>query len=363
MPIINEPRVRAAEGSATEDVAQQAAAQEKAGNWDAAAAFYSRTFHSALAAGESERAADALRGQARVRLQQRRFEEAEELADLSLELAERHGRIHATARALNVLGIIRYSRQDWAAAEEYYHRALARALDLGDDELIGLTCQNLGVIASIRGDFREARARFLECIGSFVRSGSTANAMTAYNNLGLASSEMSEWMESEVYFGRGIEIAERLHHLPSIGALYSSLAEPLIRVGEIERAHDALDRAERAATHIEDRGVLADIARRRGEIARLEGDLAGAEEHLAHALAITDSPELDLERASVLREMGEVRAAQGRWAEAREQCERALALFRLHSTAEAASVERRLGELAARPQAVDDLELFSASSA
>ncbi|HEU4453316.1 MAG TPA: tetratricopeptide repeat protein [Longimicrobium sp.] len=353
MPIINEPRVRAADGPAAEDVAQQAAVQERAGNWDAAAALYAQTFRSSLHEGLTERAADALRGQARIRVQQRRFDEAEELADLSLELAQRHGLAQAAARALNVLGTIHHSRQDWPRAEGYYGRALELALDMGDDELTGLTCQNLGVVASIRGDFREARSRFLECVGSFVRSGSTANAMLAYNNLGLASSDMREWMEAEVYFSRGIEIAERLHHLPSTGMLHSNLAEPLIQVGDVQRARESLDRAEAAAGHVGDRAVLSDVARRRGILARTEGDLDDAEAHLQRALDVAGDPELGVERALALRELGEVRAAQGRWEDAAATFRLSIALFRSRgAVADAGVAERKLTELSARRVAV-----------
>jgi tetratricopeptide (TPR) repeat protein len=346
MPIINEPRVRAAEGSATEDVAQRATVEERAGNWEAAAALYAHTFRSALHGGEPDQAVDALRGQARMRLQQRRFEEAEELAELCLELARGYDLPVAIARGLNVLGLIRFWHRGGEAAEQLYLSALEMALDLGDDELVGLVCQNLGVVANVRGDFREARSRYLEGIGSFVRSGSTANAMLAYNNLGMASADLQEWMEAEVYFSRGIEIAERLGHAPSAGMLYSNLAEPLIRVSEFDRARQSLDRAEAAASRIDDHTTLADVARYRGAMARLEGDLAGAEEHLARALRITDLPEPGLERAEVLRELGELRAAQGRRGDALEAFRAAAGLFAaLGGVADARITEARCAEV------------------
>jgi tetratricopeptide (TPR) repeat protein len=202
------------------------------------------------------------------------------------------------------------------------------------------------VVASVRGDFHEARCRYLEGIGSFVRSGSTANAMLAYNNLGMASADLHEWMDAEVYFNRGIEIAERLGHAPSTGMLYSNLAEPLIHVGEFQRAEQALDRAERAAREIGDHTTLADVARSRGMIARLQGDLAAADGYLAQAMEITAAPQPDLDRAGVLRELGELRAAQGRRGEALESLREAGRLFRaLGAQADARAVEARMAEV------------------
>src|SRR3712207_8227714 len=48
-------------------------------------------------------------------------------------------------------------------------------------ETVGLACQNLGVIANIMGDLREARIRYLESIGSAVRSGRKLNEAASYN--------------------------------------------------------------------------------------------------------------------------------------------------------------------------------------
>ncbi|HEU0054291.1 MAG TPA: tetratricopeptide repeat protein [Longimicrobium sp.] len=343
MPIIIEPRVRGVlETEAAEDIAVQAAAAERQGEWDTAAGLYARTFRSALQEGWTERAADALRGQARIRQQQGRYEEAEELAELSRELAERNGLAQAVARALNILGIIRYSRQDWAGAESFYRAALEKALDLGDDELVGLACQNLGVLANVKGDLREARSRYLESVGSFVRSGSTFNAMMAYNNLGMAATDLQEWMEAEVYYSRGIEIAERLSHAQLTGMLYSNLAEPLIHVGELQRARDSLAVAEEAATQVGDAATLADISRFRGIIAREQGDLDLAESFLQRALESSGPP--DLERAKTLRELARLHRARGRRADAVRAYRSAGALyhaFGAHAYAQAMEDEVR----------------------
>jgi tetratricopeptide (TPR) repeat protein len=220
------------------------------------------------------------------------------------------------------------------------------ALDLGDDELVGLACQNLGVLANLRGDYREARSRYLEGIGSFVRSGSTASAMLAYNNLGSASADLREWMEAEVFFTRGLEIAERLRHTPSAGMLYSNLAEPLIRVGELARAAEALDRAQSAASQVGDQATLADVARFRALAARLAGEMAEAERHAGAALEIATRHGLELERAEALLELAEVHAAAGRPAAAGAAFREASQRFqRLGMPADAHGAWLRAGEV------------------
>jgi tetratricopeptide (TPR) repeat protein len=309
-------------------LAQRAGDAEGLGHWDAAAKLYALAFRASVLDHDLPSAADALRGQARVRNHQRRFDEAEELASLSLEIAERHGLHQCAARALNVLGIILHSRGEWEKARAIFPRALEMALDLGDDDLAGLASQNAGVIANALGEFREARALFLEAIGSFVRSGNSAHAMLAYSNLGLVSADLREWMDAEVYFSRGIEIGERLSHSPLLAKLYCNRAEPLIQVGELARARATLDRAEQAAGAVGDRATLAETWRYRAMISALEGNVEVAEDQLRQAASIADDPSLTLERGRAIRQLGILRAEQGRTGEAHQLFARARDLFR-----------------------------------
>lgn len=328
-----------------EALAARALENEQLGRWAEAAALYALAFRGSLLAGDVERSADALRGQARVLIQEERFDEAEELAGLSREIAERAGLLQSAARAVNVLGIVRYRQRDWAGARAHYERALELALDIGDDELVGLACQNAGVIAYTMGDLREARALYLESVGSFVRTGNTASALLAYNNLGITSGDLNEWLEAELYYARGIEIAERLSISPMLARLYGNRVEPLVNIGEVEQALLSLDRAEETARAIGDRPTLAHAARWRATIARMRGDLGGASAHVARALEL--APEPSLERAHALRELALLREAQGRPAEAREAYAAAGEVFRsLGSDAQVSEMEEHVAALA-----------------
>ncbi len=322
---------------------RSAAAAEGRGEWEEAARRFAQGFRAAVAERDLGCAVDALRGQARVLKNQARFDEAEELAGLSLEMAERAGLAQAAARALNVLGTVLYARGDWEGARALYPRARERALDLGDDDLAGLACLNAGVIANSTGNPREARMLYLESVGSFVRSGNSVHAMLAYNNLGLASADLHEWMDAELYFGRGIEIGERLSRAPLLAKLYCNRAEPLIHVGDHARAAASLERAERTALEVGDHGIMVEIDRFRGMGARVRGLFDEAEEHLRRALARAAAPSEALGRAETLRELALVRLDRGLPAQARGLMEEARALFvRIGAHAEARSIALRL---------------------
>jgi tetratricopeptide (TPR) repeat protein len=319
---------------------------EARGEWEEAGRLFALRFRRMLAERRPAEAVDALRGQARVRMHQARHDEAEEFAELALCLAELHGMERDVARALNVQGMIEYARGRWPEARRLFHRALERALDLGDDELAGLACMNAGVIANSLGDHREARMRYLESIGSFVRSGNSDQAMLAYNNLGMVSADLREWMEAQLYFGRGIEIGERLSRTPLLAKLYCNRAEPLIQIGEHARAMESLDRAERHALAVGDLGLLVDVSRFRAVVDRVRGRFDDAEAHLQRALDASREPGLALGRAEALCEAGRLSAERGEPGRARERLEEARATYlRIGAAREAAALDDAIAAL------------------
>lgn len=322
------------------DVAGRAAALELAADWEPAAELHARLFRYGAESGSVALLTDASRSQARVRRWQGRLEEAEELAELSREVAERAGLHQAAARAINMLAAILHHRAELDGARALYTAALERAREVRDDELIGSVCQNLGIIANVQGDLREARALYLESLGSTVRSGNARAAVSTYNNLGMVCSDLQEWMEAEVCFRRGIEIAEQQGNATLLASLCANRAEPLIGVGDLDRALETLDRAEAESSRLEGPGPESDVARMRGVVARRRGDLRGANQHLSQALLIAAKAGQELERAEALEELAYLRREEGRTAEARPMLREARQGYRaLGAARDAARVE------------------------
>jgi tetratricopeptide (TPR) repeat protein len=333
------------------DLADRAAHEERRGHWDAAGELFARAFREALAAGSLEAAADALRGQARVRKDAGRFAEAEELAELSREIARRNGLVRSAARATNVLALTRHAQRDWDGARALYEEALDLALQIGDDDLIGLACLNLGVLANLGGSFHDARVRYLESIGSSVRSGNKRTEVMAYNNLGMVCADQEEWMEADLYFDRGIEIAERTGDAPQLARLCANRAEPLLHVGEVGRARASVERAAEIAGRIAFPELLVEVARYRGMVERAEGDIVTAEAHMRESARIALCAELELERADALRELGTLLAATARPDEAREVLSDAVEIFTgIGAVVDARRVRALLVELGAAPR-------------
>ena len=151
--------------------------------------------------------------------------------------------------------------------------------------------------------------------------------MRTYLNLGKVCVCLQDWLEAEVYFERGIEIAEQIGDLPIRARLYANLAIPLIHSGEFPRAATALSAAARLATRIPDSDTLSHVARLRGMIARLRGDFATAHEYLAESLRLAVGPGSELARAEALEETGRLCQAEGHLHEARTAFKEARVCF------------------------------------
>lgn len=323
---------------------QRAAALERESRWADAEILYRQLFEEELFENYSVlRAVDALRHQAIACRRQGRSEEAEEIAILSWTVAEHHGYTTGAARAVNVLAGVHYSQGDLVQAKRLYEAAHAMAVDVGDDELIGFSCQNLGVLANIAGDLREARTLYLEAIASAVRSGDVLTAASMYNNLGIVSTDLQEWMQADLYFERGIEIAAQTSDTARLAALHANRAKPLIQVGEFPQARSSLAAAETAAACIGDRGTLAEVEVSRAMMARLEQDFAAAAAHLARALSLATGSRLERERGLALEGIAQLRWDQGDREEALAQLHEAAEIFRsVEDERDAARVEALL---------------------
>jgi hypothetical protein len=70
-----------------------------------------------------------------------------------------------------MLGGNAYFRNRYGESRARYEEALQLAYEAGDGVLIGMICQNMGVLANITGDLSEARRCYLECVATTLRTG------------------------------------------------------------------------------------------------------------------------------------------------------------------------------------------------
>jgi tetratricopeptide (TPR) repeat protein len=305
----------------------EAAALERDAQWEQALATYDRAFAESRAARDVCGMADATRATARMLRELGRLDEAQEQAELSVEIATRAGLAYEAARAVNILGTIVYVGGSIHEARDLYESALESARELREDELVLAACVNLGVVANIRGELRAAFAYYLESIAAAVRTDNVQASVWGYNNLGLLASDAREWMQADLLFHRALELADELGDATISTTLLLNRAEPLIQVGELDAAEEVLNRAEAMAERIQNVRELAEAARFRALLARRRGDEAGAVGQLARSLLLATRAGLKLERAEALEQMALLHHDAGRAEDARAHLSEACCEF------------------------------------
>ncbi len=215
-------------------------------------------------------------------------DEAERLLDELITELEAVGPSRALAQALMTRGVLynRTGRLD--AAEAGHRRALAVAEQLGEQELAGRILQNLSIVFSNRGDWKQA-----------------------WELLDLATL---------AYQQAGREV------MP--GQLFSGKANLLMAQGKLSEARAYLDQALQAFREVGDRHNEAMMLNNTGYLLRNMGQLEEAEDYHLRSLRLREEIGDRVGMGRVYGMLSVVYTAQGRYPEAVEASQAAVAIAR-----------------------------------
>ncbi|MEO6526680.1 MAG: HD domain-containing phosphohydrolase [Gemmatimonadaceae bacterium] len=274
------------------------------------------------------------------------YASAGECAEAAVATAEQGDDRNALGHALNVLAAVRWRQGNLEDAERLFHEALRRGTSSTDPRLQVDVMTNLGSLAQIRGDFREALRCYEEALAHGRLHSLLDNILGTLNNLGLANMALHRLDAAEEAFSEALTIANALGGLSFRIQLEVNCAALQIEKGEFADAKRRCDRAMKLAEHLGDSRANGEAEKVYGVIARETGDLAAAEVHLVRArdqsTAVND---LELE-GDVNRELAELYGRLGRSRETLQALNRAHACFtQLRARHELADVGRRMTRL------------------
>jgi putative nucleotidyltransferase with HDIG domain len=165
----------------------------------------------------------------------------------------------ALASALNIRAGTLFSLGDLDEAEAIFERVRALAVGVGARKLVAIAEQNLGNVASIRGDGILALGRFKASLANFEALGETSRVGPLLNNIGRLQADLLEDGEAIRTLGRArelcIEQGDR-HHLIIVEA---NRARVLLRSGEALDALRTANAAQEIASSSGDDRWLGDI--------------------------------------------------------------------------------------------------------
>ncbi len=247
----------------------------------------------------------------------------------------------ALASVLNTRAGTLFSLGELDQAEELFERVRALAVRVGARKLEAIAQQNLGNVASIRGDGVLALGRFKASLANFEAIGEGSYVGPLLNNIGRLQADLLEDGEAVVTLGRAremcLEKGDR-HHLIIVEA---NRARVMLRSGEALDALRTAEAAQQIANDCGDDRWLGDILLVSGAAHLRLGNAEAALGFLSRASDVARAREdaklmadVVLEQARGLRFVGRNRDTLLRLNEARVLFERLRARHDLANVAE-----------------------------
>lgn len=153
-----------------------------------------------------------------------RFDEALAAAEQGMALDRQRKDDSAVARSLGQIAQILQQQGEYTQAEQRYDEARSAARAAGDDELIGILWQGLGVMLNGRNRPDEAVPALRQALDAFTRANDPGGQMNVLNSLGAADQRRGHAEAALAWYQRSLELAEQLDDLQGQAAARSNLA-------------------------------------------------------------------------------------------------------------------------------------------
>jgi tetratricopeptide (TPR) repeat protein len=232
---------------------------------------------------------------------------------------------------------------DLKGAEERFSEQLELARETGNEEMSGRATNNLGAIASLRGENGRALSLFRLSIPAYQKVGFLQGLAQTDHNLGIVHRDLGYWREAERHYRSAQRHArqlgdERLAAMARVGQ-----AEIAFRRGDDRFAAIEARRSLQIFVQLGDELGRADALRLLGSIAASRSKLEEGRRYLEEALALARQYSNPLLEAEVLEERADVHVRAGRFALARADLEAAAINYRrLGADKRQKSAEERL---------------------
>jgi len=287
-----------------------------------ARAAYDRVIAAAMQQRDSPVLAEALRRRAVLVHQAGDSVAAEDGLQQSYAVARLAGDQLRAAEALNALGGLRIETGQLDRAQAVLEEAATLAEDAA--ALVARVAQNLGVIATIRGDRPSAALYYRRALVAYESLGDAHGKALAYHNLGMLAADGERWSEADSHFAACLSVARAAAdaHLEALCRV--NRAEVQLAQGEVTAARAGVETARWIVDMTGKRSDLADIERVLALCDRAEGKLDQAENRLQQARTLATQLGAPLTAAEAAHELGRLYQAMNRSGEARHYLELAL---------------------------------------
>ncbi len=327
--------------SSLEDTLERGRAFERRGQREQARALYEAALHNGIAVTAVD-VGQLLRLISLAYLEDGDIAAAEDCALAALAVAEKAHDESGRGLAVNMQGNIQWARGAHDDAQRLFLDAHSSAVRVGDAKLAAMTALNLGVIATVRGDDRDALHYYNSGLSDARRAGIVHGAINALINLGLLHRAMGRFDESERALLEAKEVCAVVGDLSRLTFIELHLGKLRIDQGQQEAAKAACLRARELAAQTGDTATHGEAEHLAGLIARVDGDVATAEAHFLRAEEIAIERKDLILQGETAKQLAELYRWNGRNKDTLQRLNQAHRLFlQLKARRELADVDRR----------------------
>ncbi len=316
---------------------------ERLGEWSAALAQYENALLQANERGDFPRAADLLRSIGRLHFERGEYARALEVFERSLTHARRLGNAAQMGAALNGMAVVEQFLGNVEAAEMHYTEAARLAEQANDTKLAGLIQQNLGALATVRGEYDAALDYNKNALAAFRALNDELAAARVLNNMGMLHVDLTQLGHAELSYKGALTLAERLGDAGLRVKIQINRAELALARQDFDAAHEFCDEAFREYTRLGSESGLSETYKIYGNLYRETGNTQLAHTHFALALKLAQACGDRVLEAECERERALLDMQEGRHRDALAALNRAHRLFQqLRANREVADIERKL---------------------
>ena len=339
-------RSRQVETPAIQAFIDEAKIAEREGRWTDAAQSYEGLVRHRFANHHTR--LSALRWLGRVYLEQGNRGAAIDVLEAAVAAATQAGSPSAIAQALNVVAIVHQTGGDLDRAELMYREARGTAESIRDSEATAMIDQNLGTVASIRGDIEEALEAYQRSLDGYRALGMREQAAQVLNNIGLAYTDLGELDRAENAYAEAALAFGEEHDHPNEMNVALNQVQLRIATGRFDEAQERLEPLLALTGEITP-SWRGEVFRHVGVIARERGDYVRAAEYLGRADECAEEGEDLLLKADISEQLAELYWTQKRHRDMLAHLNKSHAMYSaLKAQHRVAQVERRNAALESR---------------
>jgi tetratricopeptide (TPR) repeat protein len=321
-------------------------ALQQVGNLPQAMESYTQAIQARAALGDDRGVASTLRNRAMIRSSLGDARQAQRDLERARELFVKVGDRMGQADVANDFGVLYEGRGDFARARSAYESALKLRRGLGDERLLAQSYDNVGYVAYLLGDYDDALVYWRQALDLRRKIGEKNGVVLSEQNLGFLAMAQGRWEEATRLFLSALELARETDFQMAVPISLGNLAALHRLRGRYSASLDTFREALSAADRLGAKPALAEFTIQEA-LALLElGSVERAGEALARAEALVKETANREQQADLEFLRGEHLRALGKSAEALGAFDRAVALGRESGSA-VARLRARIGRGAA----------------